>query len=97
MKAIKFMLSACVAAVALTSCEKEEFVPQVQDTRMKSVEISLENVKFNGTRGAAGNKIKQGDTLGGIAARYGVSVRQIRNLNGIKGNNIRAGKTIRVR
>ena len=63
MKAIKFMLSACVAAVALTSCEKEEFVPQVQDTRMKSVEISLENVKFNGTRGAAGNKIKQGDAV----------------------------------
>ena len=49
------------------------------------------------TKGAKYHKIKQGDTLGGIAARYGVSVRQIRNLNGIKGNNIRAGKTIRVR
>ena len=49
------------------------------------------------TKGAKYHKIKTGDTLGGIAARYGVSVKQIRNLNGIRGNNIRAGKTIRVR
>lgn len=57
------MLSACVAAVAFTSCEKEDIVPQVQDTRMKSVEISLENVKFSGTRGAAGDKIKANDAV----------------------------------
>ena len=63
MKAIKFMLSACVAAVALTSCEKDDLVPQVQDTHMKSVEISLENVKFHGSRGAAGDKIKAGDAV----------------------------------
>ena len=63
MKAIKFMLSACVAAVALTSCEKEDLVPQAQETRMKSVEISLENVKFNGSRGVAGDKIKAGDAV----------------------------------
>ena len=49
------------------------------------------------TKGAKYHKIKSGETLGGIAARYGVSVKQIRNLNGISGNNIRAGKTIRVR
>ena len=48
-------------------------------------------------KGAQYHKIRNGDTLGGIAARYGVSVKQLRNLNGIKGNNIRAGKTIRVR
>ncbi len=57
MKAFKFMLSACVAAVALTSCEKEDFVPQVQSTRMKSIEISLNNATFAGTRGPAGDKI----------------------------------------
>lgn len=57
------MLSACVAAVAFTSCEKEDIIPQVQNTRMKSVEISLENVAFSSTRGAAGNKIKAGDAV----------------------------------
>ena len=32
-----------------------------------------------------------------IAAKYGVSINHIRRLNGIKGSNIRAGKTIRIR
>ena len=48
-------------------------------------------------KGAKYHKIKSGETLGGIARRYGVSVAQIRRLNGIKGNNIRAGRSIRVR
>ena len=48
-------------------------------------------------KGAQYHKIRNGENLGSIARRYGVSVNQIRNLNGIKGNNIRAGRTIRVR
>ncbi len=61
MKAIKFMLSACVAAVALTSCEKEDIIPQAQNTRMKSVEISLKNAVV--TRGSAGEKISKNDPV----------------------------------
>ncbi len=61
MKAIKFMLSACIAAVALTSCEKEDIVPQAQNTRMKSVEISLKNAVV--TRGSAGEKISKNDPV----------------------------------
>ena len=49
------------------------------------------------SNGATYHKIRRGDTLGGIAQKYGVSVNQLRRLNGIKGNNIRAGKTLRVR
>ncbi len=41
--------------------------------------------------------IRRGDTLSEIAARNGTTVRNLRRLNGIKGNNIRAGKKIRVR
>ena len=48
-------------------------------------------------KGASYYKIKKGDTLGGIAARHGVSVSQLRSLNGIKGSNIWPGKTIRIR
>lgn len=47
--------------------------------------------------GAVYHKIRRGDTLGGIAARYHVSINQLRRLNGIKGNNIRAGKSLRIR
>ncbi len=41
--------------------------------------------------------IRKGDTLGAIAQRNGTTVSKLRRLNGIKGNNIRAGKKIRVR
>ena len=61
MKSLKFMLTACVAAVAFTSCEKEAITPQVQNTRMKSVQVSLKNAVV--TRGSAGNKIEANDPV----------------------------------
>lgn len=43
-------------------------------------------------------KIKSGDTLSGIAARYNTSVKQLQNWNGIKNaNKIYAGQKIRVK
>ena len=41
--------------------------------------------------------IKNGDTLSEIAERNHTSVAKLRKLNGIKGNNIRAGKKIKVK
>ncbi len=44
------------------------------------------------------HKVRSGETLGGIAARYGTTVAKLRRLNGLgNSSNIRAGKTIRVR
>ena len=43
------------------------------------------------------HKIRSGDTLSTIARRYGTTVSRIKKLNGLKNNNIRAGKTIRVK
>lgn len=51
----------------------------------------------HGSASAKYHKVRSGDTLGGIAARYGTTVSRLRSLNGIRGNNIRAGKSIRVR
>lgn len=57
----------------------------------------------NANRGSASSsgakyyKIRKGDTLGGIAARNRTTVSKLRQLNGIRGNNIIAGKSIRVR
>ena len=42
-------------------------------------------------------KIRRGDTLSGIASKFRTSVSRIRSLNGIRGNRITAGKSIRVR
>ena len=40
--------------------------------------------------------VKKGDNLGTIAERFGVTVDQLREWNGIKGNNIQAGQTLTV-
>jgi penicillin-insensitive murein endopeptidase len=40
--------------------------------------------------------VRAGETLGHIAARYGSSVRAIQQTNGLRGNIIRAGQTLRV-
>jgi len=41
-------------------------------------------------------KIKNGDTLGGIAKKFHVSVKQLKAWNGLKNDNIRAGKTLKI-
>lgn len=40
--------------------------------------------------------VRRGDVLGAIARRYGVSVRQVQRLNGLRGTNIRVGQRLRV-
>ena len=40
--------------------------------------------------------IKNGDTLGGIAKSYGISVRQLKEMNGLKDNLIVVGKELKV-
>jgi penicillin-insensitive murein endopeptidase len=42
------------------------------------------------------HRVRKGETLGGIAKRYGTSISALRRLNGLKGNTIRAGRSIRV-
>ena len=40
--------------------------------------------------------VKSGDTLGGIAISYGISVRQLKEMNGLKNNLIVVGKELKV-
>lgn len=41
-------------------------------------------------------RIRKGDTLDGIARKFGVSVRQLRNWNGLRNNKIRAGRRLKI-
>lgn len=41
--------------------------------------------------------VRSGDTLGAIARRNGLSLRQLKRLNGLKGDFVRVGKKLRVR
>ena len=72
------------------------YKPEVYQTRRSKVEVA--DVKSSAKSGkAVYHRIRNGETLGGIAAKYGVSVSQLRRLNGIKGSNIRAGRSLRIR
>ena len=50
-----------------------------------------------GNDGAKWITVKRGDTLGAIAKRYHTTVRNLRQLNGLSNDRIRAGKKIRVK
>ena len=84
--------------MATTFLEREDSIYAYDAKKYlnKRTAVAVKDGSTN-VKGAKYHKIKSGDTLGGIARRYGVSVSQLRNLNGIRGNNIRAGRTIRVR
>ena len=41
-------------------------------------------------------RIRQGDTLGGIARKFGVSVRQLRRWNNLHNNRIHAGRLLKI-
>lgn len=40
--------------------------------------------------------VRRGETLGGIAKRYGVSVARVQSMNGLRGTRVIAGQTLRV-
>ena len=87
--------------MATTFIEKQDSIYAYEANKYlnkrKTVKVNEGTGSSKNAKGAQYHKISTGDTLGGIALKYGVSVKQLRNLNGFKGNNIRAGKTLRVR
>lgn len=48
-------------------------------------------------RGATTYTVRRGDTLSGIAQRYGTTTANLRRLNGLPNNNIRAGQKLRLK
>ena len=55
------------------------------------------NSRSTRSSGSRSVTVKRGDTLSQIARRNGTTVARLRQLNGIKGNSIQAGKKIRVK
>ncbi len=70
------------------------YKPEIYQKRRATVAITTPK---SSSGKAVYHRIRSGETLGGIAAKYGVSISQLRRLNGIKGSNIRAGKSLRIR
>lgn len=61
MKLTKLMLSALVAAMALTSCQKDENPSEVKNSTLGSVEIYVNNIAY--TKGPALETINSGDQV----------------------------------
>ena len=64
MKLTKLMLSASIAALALVSCNKQDTTPELDGpNRLKTVEVSLENVILTKSSYADAEKISAGDKI----------------------------------
>ena len=63
----------------------------------RSARNSRRGSRASSSRGSSSVTIQKGQTLSQIAKRNGTTVDKLRKLNGIKGNNIQAGKKLRVR
>ena len=57
---------------------------------------TTKTTKTTKNTGLVYHKVRRGETLGLIAAKYGVSVNQLRDWNNISGNKILSGKNLRI-
>ena len=76
------------AGDSLYEYDKEKFIPK---SKLAYIDDDMTNRVTYIT-----HKIKSGETLGGIAIKYHTTVRNIKNWNNLKSDNIRAGKTLRI-
>ena len=60
-------------------------------------EVEVAGASSSSGNGAAWHKVRRGETLSSIARRYGTTVNKIKRLNGLRSNNVRVGRSIRVR
>ena len=58
--------------------------------------VVIKKIKDGGDGQRIAYKVKSGDTLGGIAKRYGCTVKQIQTWNHLKGTTIRIGQTLSI-
>ncbi|MGM9773769.1 MAG: LysM peptidoglycan-binding domain-containing protein, partial [Candidatus Egerieousia sp.] len=77
--------------------EKEKEIYAYKDS------VYFGNVVYNGGKSGSNSaptedkitiKVRKGQTLGGIASRYGVTVSQIKRWNNLRSNNIQIGKRL---
>lgn len=69
--------------------------PQNQD--MFDLAISSQtNITQSTERKVITHKIKKGEAISVIADKYNISIAEIKKANGLKSNNIRAGKTLKI-
>ncbi len=85
-------------ATELLTSRREIEIAQDESPARKS-KVSTRKGRRGRSRGRGGSSVtvRRGDNLGAIARRNGTTVAKLRRLNGLRGNNIRAGQKLRVK
>ncbi|MGL5937948.1 MAG: transglycosylase SLT domain-containing protein [Phocaeicola sp.] len=65
--------------------------------RRKTVAVNTTETTTKNTGNKVFHKVKKGDTLGALAKKNRVTVKQIQNWNKLKGTNLNVGQTLRVK
>lgn len=95
----RYETGALLTRRSLVEVESSKYTTSTSSTR-KSYSKSKSRKRKSSRRSRTRKKsvtVRSGDTLSEIAERHHTTVKKLRQLNGIKGNNIRAGKKIRVK
>lgn len=95
----RYETDALLTRRSLVEVESSKYTTSTSSTR-KSKSKSKSKKRKSSRRSRTRKKsvtVRSGDTLSEIAERHHTTVKKLRQLNGIKGNNIRAGKKIRVK
>ncbi len=79
------------------TASKKSYSRGSKSSSSRNAKSSKKGRKNKKERGGKSVKVRSGDTLSEIAERNHTTVKKLRKLNGIKGNNIRAGKKIKVK
>ena len=66
------------------------------NNRRAQIEAAHHSTAISGSGKYQVYTIRSGDTLGSIAKRYHVTIKQLQQWNGIKGTNIRAGRKLKI-
>lgn len=70
---------------------------EAQENNREKPMPSVVQVSPNQARGYAYHKVRKGDTLGKIAAKYGMTINSLKKLNKMKSNRLTVGKRLKVR
>lgn len=95
----RYETDALLTRRSLVEVESSKYTTSTSSSR-KSYSKSKSRKRKSSRRSRTRKKsvtVRNGDTLSEIAERHHTTVKKLRQLNGIKGNNIRAGKKIRVK
>ncbi len=96
-----------VYSLVLPDDKLEEFLEREQEifaykadslinNRRAQIDMAQRSTATSGNGKYQVYKIRNGDTLGSIARRFHVSVSQLQRWNGLRGTNIKAGKTLKI-